>query len=287
MDMGKLDMGKLDMGKLMTQARPRAETSELGPYAQPWHVEHPSGCFFYHTLELPGFGLQEGGWDLRERFDDYIGGVDVRGQRVLDVGTAGGFLSFEAEKCGAREVVSFDLDDAKRQDLLPFADGDYVKNYERWRNKQTDVFATWKRGYWLSHRLLKSRCKAFYGDIYDLPAEQLGSFDVVILGAVLEHLVDPLSAINSVSRLATKTIVINTDYADHPAPLAFFKGRADLPGADYIFWTYTIALYDEYMKILGFEPVAQRKSAFAGTRPAPGAPRPMLDRVALVYDRKA
>lgn len=275
------------MGELLTPARPAVEAPDDGLYAQPWHVEHPADCFFYHTLELPVFGLQEGGWDLRGRFDDYIGGADLRGQRVLDVGTAGGFLSFEAEKCGAREVVSFDLDDAKRQDLLPFADGDYVKNYERWRSAQTEVFATWKRAYWLSHRLLNSRCKTFYGDIYDLPAAQLGSFDVVILGAVLEHLVDPLSAIYSVSRLARKTIVINTDYADNPAPLAFFKGRSHLPSADYIFWTYTIALYDEYMKILGFEAVAQRKSAFAGTRPEPGAPRPMVDRVALVYERKA
>lgn len=253
-------------------------------FEDPWHVEDPSSCFFYHTMDLPSFGLQDGGWDLRGRFDDYVGGTECRGKRVLDVGTASGFLSFEAEVAGATEVVSFDIDDARRQHLQPFANSDYVRDYEGWRQRQTKIFDSWKNGYWLAHRLLGSKCKVFYGDIYDVPAE-LGTFDVVILGAVLEHLIDPLSAIFAISRLARKTIVINTDYFDNPAPLALFKGRADRPAASFIFWTYTISLYDEYMKILGFTPVAKRKAQFAGTRPTSDAPRPMLDRVALVYER--
>ena len=63
-------------------------------------VRHVDDCFFYHTLDLPGIGLVEGQWDLRGRFDDYIGDVDLRDKTVLDVGTANGFLTFEAEKRG-------------------------------------------------------------------------------------------------------------------------------------------------------------------------------------------
>ena len=160
-----------------------------------------------------------------------------------------------------------------------------MRNYAQWRQSQTEAFKAWKKAYWLAHRLLQSRCKVCYGDIYDPPAS-LGGFDVVILGAVLEHLIDPLSALRAVSRLAKKTVVINTDYFDNPIPLALFSGRADRPAANFIFWTYSISLYDEYMKILGFEPVAQRKASFAGTSPGGGAPRPMLDRVSLVYERR-
>ena len=253
-------------------------------YAEPLRVDDPGECFFYHTVDLPGFGLQDGAWDLRGRSADYIGGVDLAGKRVLDVGTASGFLSFEAERQGAREVVSFDLATAERQPLLPFAGSAYVEDHAAWCRAQTAGFMAWKRGYWLSHRLLGSRARAVYGDVYDPPAG-LGRFDVVILGAILEHLVDPLSALTAVAALTDDLVVINTDFFESPERVAVFKGRADLPMQSYVFWTYSIPLYHEYMAIMGFEPAAVRKDSFAGTRPHPGAERPMLARVALVYRR--
>src|SRR5271157_3419337 len=96
-------------------------------FETPRDVRHADNCFFYHTLDLPGIGEVEGCWDLRGRFDEYIGGVRLRDKSVLDVGTANGFLTFEAEKRGAREVVSFDIGDAKFQHLLPFKDDLYYE----------------------------------------------------------------------------------------------------------------------------------------------------------------
>src|SRR5690348_833443 len=66
-------------------------------------------CFFYHTMELPSYGVVRGHWDLRGKFDEYISCVEVSGKSVLDIGTATGFLSFEAEKRGASLVVSHDM----------------------------------------------------------------------------------------------------------------------------------------------------------------------------------
>ena len=57
-------------------------------FAEPRRVESIEECFFYHTIELPGFGLVRGQWDLRDRFGEYVGGVDVAGKSVLDVWTA-------------------------------------------------------------------------------------------------------------------------------------------------------------------------------------------------------
>ena len=68
-------------------------TSLLVP---PRIVENLDDCYFYHTMDLPGVGVMRGHWDLRGRFADYVGGVDVEGKSVLDVGAATGFLSFEA-----------------------------------------------------------------------------------------------------------------------------------------------------------------------------------------------
>lgn len=256
------------------------------PYIGERDVRDPAGCFFYHTMELPGLGTQDGGWDLRGRFEDYIGHVDVRGRRFLDIGAASGFLSFEAERLGAGDVTSFDLDTAERQHLLPFHDSQYVKDYPGWCRMQTENFKSWQRAYWLAHRLYKSNVTARYGDVYHLP-QDLGQFDIVLLGAILEHLIDPLSALSECASVTKDFLVINTTYFDTPMPVAAFNGRKDRPDNTFVFWTYSIALYDEYMSIMGFEKVREQKGSFPATRPAPGASRPMLDRVALVYKRIA
>src|SRR6266404_270300 len=88
-------------------------------YAGPMHVADIRECYFYHVMDLPHVGTVGGAWDLRGRFDEYIGHADLAGKSVLDVGTAAGFLTFEAEKRGAR-VVSFDMDDKRRQHFLPY-----------------------------------------------------------------------------------------------------------------------------------------------------------------------
>ena len=135
--------------------------------AQPRYVESPSDCFFYHTMDLPGFGEVRGHWDLRGRFNEYIGGVDLTAKSVIDVGAATGFLSFAAEKSGAARVLSFDIGDPRQQDFLPFKDKLYSRDPERWAKEYGAEIEQWKNGYWLCHRLLDSKAEVYYGDIYD------------------------------------------------------------------------------------------------------------------------
>src|SRR6266403_2835052 len=100
-------------------------------YAQPIAVRGPEECVFYHALDLPSFGAVEGHWDLRGRFDEYVGYTDLRDKTVLDVGTASGFLSFEAEKRGAT-VVSIDASSARPWDRVPFPESLHALNYSAW-----------------------------------------------------------------------------------------------------------------------------------------------------------
>jgi hypothetical protein len=58
-------------------------------------------CDFYHVMDLPGVGQVGGQWDLRGRVDDYLGHVELRGKRILEIGPASGFLTVEMEKRGA------------------------------------------------------------------------------------------------------------------------------------------------------------------------------------------
>jgi len=220
--------------------------------APPRFVERLDDCFFYHAMELPGFGLIPAHWDLRGRFDEYVGGVDLAGKSVLDVGTASGFLSFEAEKRGASRVLSFDQRDGAEQIFLPFKDKPYYRDHARWAEQYRAEIERWKNAYWLSHRLLGSKAEVFYGDIYDLPLA-LGEFDIALVGLVLEHLSDPITALGSIARLTRERIVIVTPLLDTEEPIARFEGRADHPEADFTWWTYSLRLYREVLGMLGFE----------------------------------
>jgi 16S rRNA G966 N2-methylase RsmD len=143
-------------------------------FAEPRKVRHPDECFFYHAMDLPGWGTVKAPshWDLRGRFDDYTGRVDLSGKRFLEIGAASGFISFEAERRGA-EVVSFDLDRAEQRQFIPGHGLDLqttAREIERLKN-----------AYWLAHAAYRSRAHAFYGDVY-APPDEIGSFDVVFFG---------------------------------------------------------------------------------------------------------
>ncbi len=221
-------------------------------FEEPRHIQKLEDCHFYHTLDLPTFGLVKGEWDLRGRFDDYIGDIDLNGKSVLDIGTATGFLTFEAEKRNASSVVSFDISDAKYQHLLPFKDNLYYKNHEQWRTLQTAWLNRWKNGYWLAHRLFNSQAKVFYGDIYQLPTE-VGQFDVSIIGSVLEHLSDQVSALASVARLTKSKLVFVTPLLETEDKIAHFFPSASRPDVDYVWWIYSVRVYREVLAMLGFE----------------------------------
>jgi SAM-dependent methyltransferase len=121
----------------------------------------------------------------------------------------------------------------------------------RWAEQYRTEIERWKNAYWLSHRLLGSKAEVFYGDIYDLPAE-LGEFDVTLVGSVLEHLSDPISALGSVARLTKERIVVVTPLLETDQPIARFEGRADNPEGDFTWWIYSLGVYREIFGMLGF-----------------------------------
>ncbi|MDT7808059.1 MAG: hypothetical protein QOJ70_1872 [Acidobacteriota bacterium] len=220
-------------------------------FVAPRRVESPEGCFFYHTVELPGLGVVHGQWDLRDKFEEYIGGVEVAGKSVLDVGTATGFLSFEAERRGAERVVSFDMSDVRQQTLLPFKDKLYYQDHERWAELYGAEMERWKDAYWLCHRLLGSHAEVFYGSVYDVPPA-LGLFDVVIVGSVLEHLSDQVTALSSIARVTKETLVVVTPLLQTEERIARFEPLASNPDYDYTWWTYSAGVYREVFRMLGF-----------------------------------
>jgi len=229
-------------------------------WAVPRLVESLQECDFYHTMEIPGFGLVEGMWDLREGVGEYLGHTDFAGQRVLEIGTASGFLCFEMERLGA-EVVAFDLSEEYDWDIVPIAGVDVAAE----SSARKAHIRRLNNGFWLAHRALASRARAVHGTVYRIPAE-IGEVDVCVVGCVLMHLRDPFLALQQALRLTRHRAVI-TDSLDRRAllgrlarrllgPYAHFLPDAAAGGPTDSWWRLSPDLVSRMVGVLGFRTVS-------------------------------
>lgn len=123
------------------------------------------------TEKLPLYGMPE----------------DLTGLRVLDVGCAEGFFSFEAERRGAAEVVAIDS--------FP----DSVRRFNICRSA------------------ISSRANAYLCNVYDLSPKTFGSFDLVLFYGVLYHLRHPLVALEKILSVCTGTMILQTAIEEEEA----------------------------------------------------------------------
>jgi SAM-dependent methyltransferase len=218
-------------------------------YANPREMNNIEECNFYHTVDIPGYGTIEGQWDLREHINEYLGNVDFKGKRVLEIGTAEGQLCFEMEKRGA-EVVGLDISRDIDWDVVPYAQYDYQVEIER-RKYFTERL---NKGYWFSHKIFNSKAKVVCSSVYDLPLE-LGAVDIVTFGAVLLHLHDPFGAMQRGLQLARETTIVTdaliTDFQGKP----YMEFRPDfknqLPKETW--WNLSPEIIIRMIGVLGFE----------------------------------
>ncbi len=221
--------------------------SEPFSYAAPLVVDRPEDCFFYHKINIPGLGEVGEQWDLRSSIDSYLCKFDFRGKRVLDMGAAAGFLTFEMEKRGA-EVVSFDMVDGTQWDVVPH--WDLQKDLGALREQHVRGSQRLKNAYWFTHKRLGSKARAYYGDIYDLPGA-LGEFDVAVFGMILSHLRDPFQALYSASRLVKDTIIITNQMMETSQPIgSFIPTRAN--GERMAWWSLSRGCLSQMVDIFGF-----------------------------------
>lgn len=250
----------------------------VGGFQRPRAVADIAQCYFYHAMDLPGVGSISGIWDLRGRFADYTGHVDMAGRSVLDVGTASGFLSFAAEAAGAR-VTSLDTIDGATYEFIPHGAvrGDpgafarvYAERVERLKN-----------AYWFAHARLGSRCRAYYANVYDL-TDDVGSYDVVLIGQVLVHLRNPLLALERIATRCARTLVITEGMTDDGEPTATFLGNRAHPEQVRAWWHFSVQFYVRYLGILGFDLVTKGRARYPCDAPGHA---PEIELTTLVFRR--
>lgn len=225
---------------------------------------HP---LWYHTMEL-GPGVTTPGWfDLRP-IVDHLCWPDVRGLRCLDVGTADGFLAFELERRGAREVVATDLSDHERWDW-PATVRERGLGYLR-----AAAGPQKGAGLRIARELLGSRVEALEVSAYELSPEAVGRFDVVVCGSLLLHLREPLRALAAIRSvcsghfLCTNEVDLTLTALGRGRPLARLDGTSDLCQ----WWVPNPAGHRRMLESTGF--VIERESSLYAIPYGPGHPPP-------------
>lgn len=193
--------------------------------------------YWFHRVELPG-GITTPGWsDPRvDKLPNYGLPDDMSGMRVLDIGNAEGFFSFEAERRGAAEVIG-------------------IENYPPMARK-----------FEICRAALGSRARTYMASVYDLSPNTFGTFDLVMFFGVLYHLRHPILALQKIASVCTGTVLMQTatcaDTSEKPMaefhPFGITSGPADKPEHDpTCFWFPNVACCIAMLQHVGFVNVEQ------------------------------
>ena len=153
--------------------------------------------------------------------------------RVLDIGCAEGFFSFEAERRGAREVIGI------------------------------DSFSDSVRRFNIVKEARQSNATAFLMNVYDLEPKRLGTFDLVLFYGVFYHLKHPQYALERIRSICTGTMLFQTHALDQPGlqdePYARFYPHGMLSGVQgehydpTVFWLFNETCCVAMLDHVGFE----------------------------------
>ncbi len=214
-----------------------------------------SHYYWYHTIDL-GEGLVTPGlYDYRETVSGFPFPQDMSGMRVLDVGPATGFFSFEFERRGAL-VTATELPSLRDLDRFPgqsvesslgriermiFPDSVEGLQQKRRGDNDREVYrCLLEAPFEFCRERLGSRVERRFSSIYDLTAENTGAgdgFDMVFVGDVLVHTLYPLKALAALAPLCRGSLVFAQMLPAGPQePPAMLYTGGDDPNEDEVSW---------------------------------------------------
>ena len=152
-------------------------------------------------------------WDLRGHESAYLGGVDLAGKRVLELGPATGYLTFYMERMGA-EVVSFEAGFDVPIDTLPVKGEDQLEDgCTSCRRPSTATTtpggtctAPWARR--------PSSCRGTFTTCRPISGRSTSPWS----GAILLHLREPWGALSQAAQRTTETMIVTEPLQDDLDP---------------------------------------------------------------------
>jgi tRNA (mo5U34)-methyltransferase len=201
----------------------------------------PDDVQWFHSIRLGDTvtrGLRPIG--ILEAEADLIFRYPIKGKTFLDIGAWDGFFSFEAERRGARDVLSTDW---------------FCWGGPGWGTKA---------GYDTAHRMLGSKCRTFEVDVPDLDPGKLGTFDVVLFSGVLYHVKDTLSCLERAAAMSHDLLIIETITKNNAMPMPLAEYAPGLDNDPTIFWLLNIAAIKAMLAGSGFKRVEVALNAHGG-----------------------
>ena len=232
-------------------------------FEKPWLMPTLDECEFYTTMNYPDGETVKSvdyGWTIPS-FRNYIGKYDIKGKTILDVGTASGFIAFEAEKAGAAEVTALDMaSTSEYRGRLVAQNIEHIYT-DQFVHDHSEHLIRLKNSWWYSWHKNKSKARCIY-----MPHSELHNwserFDIVIAGAIVEHLSDPVFSIGAWAKAAKEAVII-------PFTGVAFDDRAFMrPVCDWTdsnacssWWELSSGLYHRIFDNLGFDVTYKRSYA--------------------------
>lgn len=199
--------------------------------------------YFFHRIHLWEDFYTPGWSDVEREKMPYYGLPErMDGMRVLDIGCAEGFFSFEAERRGAAQVVAIDS---------------FEGSIERFN---------------LVRLALNSKVNAYLCNVYELSPKTFGTFDLVLFYGVLYHTKHPWYALEKIASVCTGELLLQTLITDDPAyrdkslswfhPFGIQSGPPENPQYDpTVFWVPTPECTRNLVRAAGFAGVEDVTSA--------------------------
>ena len=164
-------------------------------------AERIRGLDWWHQIEVAPGVVTPGSWDLRPTAERMPWPDSLDGVRALDIGTMDGFWAFELERRGAAEVLAIDLENPAR------------------------------RRFEVAAQILASRVEYRELDVQRLDPADVGEFDLVVMGYVLQMVRDPLGALGAVRRVCRGNLLlletVSRPLSFLPSPVARLDARRD------------------------------------------------------------
>ena len=220
---------------------------------RPWAMPAREDCSFYTCMDFPdGETVEAVNWDIRSRFEDYIGNYSVAGKSVLDVGTASGFLAFSAEQAGATSVTAIDARDAREFNRIPFAGTGYTDDRHAWIQDTNAYLNRLKASFWYGWHKNESKAEVVYTPVADLWAWER-RFNVVVAGAIVEHISDPVPFLSALAGLADEAVIIAFTPVLPTSDIVMQAMNSwDNPAFNYSWFALSVGMYQRIFVNLGF-----------------------------------
>lgn len=154
---------------------------------------------WYHTMELAAGIETPGYFDMRPYVDAFRFPATMAGLRVVDVGAANGQFAFHFERLGAEQVVAVDLAHVLDHDFPDWYRAELCRRYSAADLARIDHDEL-EAGFALAHEAYRSRVEKVRCTVYQLGDRMPGAFDLAYCSNLLQHLSDPVRALESIRR---------------------------------------------------------------------------------------